>query len=205
MHDLSSLRDRHVSRRRLAGAGAAALLVATAPAAAATSAPEPGDIGQAIAAVLVFLVLLAVLSKYAWRPVIEALRRREQAVADTVSNAEKKEQKAEQTLQQYQRQLDDAQSDIDALRARSPAPAEQQADRNVGEAKQQARQLSRAQHEDLQRAAEHARQELYTESAELATEIAERLVRRALSEEEHRRLIAESLSDIQQKIREQKP
>ena len=65
-----------------------------------------GDLGQAIATVVIFLLLLAVLGRWAWRPIVSQLQQREQRIADTISAAQKREKEAQDLLESYRKRLD---------------------------------------------------------------------------------------------------
>ena len=46
---------------------------------------NPGDLGQAIIAIAIFLLLLLVLGKFAWGPIIAQLRSREDRIGQSIA------------------------------------------------------------------------------------------------------------------------
>src|SRR5690606_40823548 len=63
------------------------------------------DPDLAVVTAIVFLLLLLVLTKFAWRPIMEGLEKREQHVAQQLDEAERRNREAEEMLQKYQAQL----------------------------------------------------------------------------------------------------
>lgn len=166
--------------------------------------PYPGDFGQAIATVVIFLVLLAILGKYAWKPIVAQIRRREEDIATRISNADERNDKAEKLISEYQEQLDhiDAKGEAMLTEARKKASAEEGNILNT--ARQEAHQAIGRAKEDIETARQEAREDLQAEAAGMAATIAEQFLRRNLSDEDHRRLLDEATQQIAQKAGQQK-
>ncbi len=56
----------------------------------------------AVVTVVVFLLLLAVLSKFAWKPIVEALDRRERSIAENIAAAAAQNEAAKELLSQHE-------------------------------------------------------------------------------------------------------
>ena len=80
---------------------------------------NPGDIGHALAAMAIFVVLLLVLRKWAWRPIIAQLRRREEDIADALRRAQQREKEALDLLSRYKARLARAEAESGTLLAES--------------------------------------------------------------------------------------
>lgn len=184
---------------------ASALAVVSVVTASAQAAEGPGfgDIGQAVAATVIFLLLLAVLGRWAWRPIVTQLRKREQEVASTVDRAAAKERQAEELLSQYRARMDRAEGEargiIDGLREQAKSERERLLADARAESVRQADEI-RA---ELERHKHQIARELFEETAEAATDLAGRIVGKTLDGEDHRRLVAESLEQIRHKAEEQ--
>jgi F-type H+-transporting ATPase subunit b len=83
--------------------------------------PDPGLF---IWTILTFLVLVGLLAKLAWRPLLTALQQREQTIAAAVEDARKTKEELERVRQDSARLLADARRDADGLVARARADAE---------------------------------------------------------------------------------
>ncbi len=93
-------------------AAAASLSAIAGKARAAGGSHYGGDLGQALAAMGVFLVLLLILGKYAWRPIVQQLKKREEAIQKTIERAERTQKKAEELLAGYEEKMAAAESQV---------------------------------------------------------------------------------------------
>lgn len=171
-------------------------LPAVAPAAEGMGGFDFGNLGQALAAVLTFLLLLVVLGRWAWKPLVAQIRAREQAVADAIHRAEKQRAEAQEFLDSYRARLDRAEDDARDVLVRTRQEAAELRDRIVAEARQEALKVAEAAKAELARAKDEAIRELYDATAELATDVAQRLLRRSLGGEDHARLLEQSVREI---------
>ena len=92
----------------------------------------------AIWTAVVFLLLLAILWKIAWKPLAEALDKREQNMADQIAQAEAANQKAKEILADYERKLAAAQDEVRAILDQGRRDAEQAGHELIDKAKQEA-------------------------------------------------------------------
>ncbi len=181
-----------------------ALLAIAVPAAAAGAEAEggsnlfAGDLGNAIWTLVIFLGLLAVLSKFAWGPILGALQGREDFIRDALAKAKDDRDAAEAKLAEYEGILDKARAeatsiveeghrDADVLRAKIEEKAKSEAEKMLDRAKR-----------EIDLAKDTAKKELYTVSGELSTRIASKIVGRSLTDADHQRLIDESITEIKQ-------
>ena len=156
----------------------------------------PGDLGQALATILVFIILLLVLRRWAWRPVCTQLQRREKAIAEALETAEQRRQEAEDLARLYKTRLDRAETEAADLLAKARKEAADARREILHVAREEARKDAERAHREIDRASDEAMQDLRAATAQLATEIAGRVIRKALTPEEHRRLVADSLAEI---------
>lgn len=177
-------------------AAVAAIGVTSAPLVAADATPNPGDAGQAIAAVLVFLVLLGILGKWAWGPIVQQLKRREEAIATAVEHAQRREKKAEALLKQYEARLEDVEAEAREIIATGRQGAAAERDELIAAARQEARKAAEDAQGEIERARRAALRDLQHSTAQLATDIAGQVLRQALTPEEQGRLLEESLEEI---------
>lgn len=179
-----------------------ALLVLTGPLWAAggeSQGLQPGDLGQAIASLVIFLILLAVLGKYAWKPLIAQMQRREQGMAEALEQAKTRQREADQLLEDYRAQLARAEGDAKELIAKARAESVAAREVLLNDARLEARKTSDTMLQDIEHAKREALAELYRTTADLAAEMAGRLVRRTLSPQDHSQLLSESLEEIRRR------
>lgn len=143
---------------------------------------------------VVFLVLLVILWKYAWAPIVRALQQREQAIADQIAQAQRQQAEAQQLLAQYQQKLAQSQQEIHQMLEEARRQAEQTGRQIVQQAHEQAEADRQKMLQDIQRAKREALRELAADAAALATQLAGKILQAELRPERHRQLIQQSLA-----------
>jgi F-type H+-transporting ATPase subunit b len=147
---------------------------------------------------VVFLVLLAVLGKFAWKPLMQGLEHRERAIHAALQEAQQAREEASRLRAQLEEQMrkanDQARQILDEAR--------RAAERTTGEMTAEAHKKIQAEHERLQRemnlAYEQARRDLQTHAAQLATLVAGKVIRRQMNHDDHRQLVDEVLAELRQ-------
>ena len=148
---------------------------------------------------VVFLVLLAVLWKFAWGPLAQGLERREQGIADQISQAEQSNQDAKDLLANYQQQLAGAKQEVRALLEKGRRDAEQVGQEMDDKAKQEAQGERDRALDQIDAATASAIKELAGLSADLAVELAGKIVHAELKPGDHATLIQKTMADFAQR------
>jgi F-type H+-transporting ATPase subunit b len=143
---------------------------------------------------VVFLVLLAVLWKLAWKPIAEGLDKREQNVADQIAQAEQANQKAKDILSDYERKLAGAQDQVRAILDQGRRHAEQLGQEMLDKAKEEAKLEYERAVKQIDAATSAAIKELADQSATLAVDLAGKIVRSKLNPSDHARLIDQAVA-----------
>ena len=157
-----------------------------------------GDLGNIVWTLLIFGLVLVVLSKYAWGPMLDSLKAREDFIRESLESAKKDRDEAEARLKSYDDKLTEARAEATAIVEEGRRDAEVLRQRIEEEAKAEAEKMIQRAKREIGIAKETAVKELYTLSGELATDIASRIVARELKPEDHERLIAESIAALEQ-------
>jgi F-type H+-transporting ATPase subunit b len=155
------------------------------------------DPGAAIWQIVVFVVLLLVLRAVAWKPILRVLNERESFIHDSLANAKREREAAESLLQEYRQQLERARGEAAEIIEQGRRDAEGVRERLLGEARAETADLTARARREIQLATDAAVKALYDRTAELSVQVASRIIGKALSAEDHRRLIEESISAIQ--------
>ncbi len=186
------------TRALLAGLWAASLAV---PAFASGGGGEnnifAGDIGNVLWTLLIFFLVLVFLGKFAWGPLLDSLKAREDFIRESLETAKRDRDQAEARLKDYDDKLNEARAeataiveegrrDADVLRQRIEDQAQSEAEKMIDRAKR-----------EIGIAKETAVKDLYTLSGSLATDIASRIVARELNKDDHERLIDESIAELE--------
>lgn len=155
-----------------------------------------GDIGNVFWTILIFVLVLVVLGKYAWGPILNTLQTRESFIHEALAKAKRDRDEAEARLKEYEERLAASRAEATAIVEEGRRDAEVVKRRIEAEAKREAdKMVERARHE-IQIATATATRNLYDLAAKLATDMAARVIGRELSAKDHERLIAEAIDGI---------
>jgi len=155
--------------------------------------PDPGLF---IWTIVVFLVLLGLLAKFAWRPLLEALDTRQAAITKSLDDAQQARKELERLTQESAAIIRTARVEADSIVSRSRLDA----DRLREEMKQKARAESDYIVRDAQRQIQlqtgQALQQIRKEAAELSIAVASKILQRNISKEDNERLIDDALKHM---------
>lgn len=161
---------------------------------------EPGlfslNLGLYIWTIVVFLVVLAVLRRFAWGPILGAVESREKSIQSAIDEAARLREEAMELLEEHRRQLADSRRQSQQILAEAREAGEQlrrqieEKARSEGEA-----MISRAR-DEIEREKKAALDELRRESVELALAAAGRLVQQKLDAQADRAIIEAFLDEV---------
>ena len=156
--------------------------------------PDPGLYIWTIA---VFLVLAWVLRKFAWRPLLEALDRRQDAIRKSLDEAKEARKEMARLNDESARLLAAARVEADAIISRTRADAARAAEEMKQKARTDAEHIVRNAEREIGLETARAVQKVRQEAVDLSVAIASKILQRNLSKEDNERLIAETLKGIQ--------
>jgi F-type H+-transporting ATPase subunit b len=148
---------------------------------------------------VVFLLLLAVLWKFAWGPIRSGLEQREQGIASQISQAEESNQKARELLGLYEQKLAASKDEVRGILDSARRDAEQLGREVLGRAKEEADAERQRALEQIDAATAEALTELARRSSALAVQLAGKILRTELKPEDHARMVQQAVTDFQQK------
>lgn len=164
-------------------------------AAAESENPNPlvFDPDLAIFTAIVFLLLFAVLRKFAWPQIAAALDEREQKIADNIAAAAAKHEEAKRLLAEHEAKLAATAGEIRAMLEDARREAEVAKGQIVADAKHAAQDEANRAKREIDQAKHAAIQELATTSANLAVGLARKVVQEKITPDEQTRLVQEAL------------
>ncbi len=175
--------------------GLAALPALAAEGAAANN-PFAGDIGNAVWTLVIFVLVLVVLGKFAWGPILKALQSREAFIRESLEKAQSDRLEAEARLKEYLDKINASRAEATAIVDEGRRDAEAVKHRIEQDAREEAEKIiARGKHE-IELATATAVKELYTTSAKLATDLAGRILGREIKPQDHERLIADAIDEL---------
>jgi F-type H+-transporting ATPase subunit b len=189
-------------RTGLLGAAALALVV-LGPAWAANPAAEGGHGGglinldkSLIVQALNFLILLAILWKLLYKPFLAKMEERTEAIKKSLEEAQAARAEAARQEQENAGRLRQAHAEAAAIREQALREAAEEQRRLVASARAEAQRLVESARAQMDADIRRARDELRREVADLATGIAEKLLRKSLRDDDHRRVIADAVNRL---------
>jgi len=149
-----------------------------------------------IVTIVIFAILVAVLGKYAWGPILSGLKAREEKIRKDIADAEATRAKAEATLREYNQQLATAEQKVRDMLNRAATDAEKLAAGIRTHAQQEAEETKERALKDIEAARVQAIAQVYEQTADLATRVAEKIIRRNLNADDQRDLVERSLERV---------
>ncbi len=167
-----------------------------APTSAAASDPSELRSDLAVWTAVVFLLLLVILRKFAWGPISKALDAREQRVADDLAAAAQHHQEAKNLLAQYEQKLAAAQDEVRAILDEARRNAAKSQEELMAKARADAAaEMDRAKRE-IGLARDQALQQLAETAANLAVDLAGKILRTKLQASDHANLVREAVKEF---------
>jgi len=145
---------------------------------------------------ITFLLVLLILSKFAWKPLIRALSKREETIRLSIERAEEAKAEAERLLAEHAKRLASTQEETARLIRDARAGAETMKNDIVEKANANARRMLDAAKEEIDRKTEQAIGQLRGEVAGLAIKAAEKILEETLDESRQRALVEKFLNEL---------
>ena len=156
--------------------------------------PDPGLF---IWTILTFLVLVVLLAKFGWRPLLAALESRQAAIKQSLDDADRAKQELAKLQQESTKIIDTARLDAEAILNKTRSDAERLREDLKTKAKEEADTIVRNAEQQIQLQTRQALQQIRHEVADISVMIASKLLERNLAKEDNDRLITETLKQIE--------
>ena len=155
--------------------------------------PDPGLF---IWTILTFLVLVALLARFAWRPLLEALDRRQAAIAKSLEDAQRARQEMERLHRESAQMMQQARVEAEAIISRSRSDAEALREELKQKSRAEAAAIVKNAERQIQLETARAVQQIRHEAVDLSVAIASKILRRQVSNEDNDALIEETLKQV---------
>ena len=156
----------------------------------------PTDWGLQIWTLVAFVVLLVLLSKFAFKPIADALDRRGETIKKSIEEAEKQRAEAKKLMDDYQKRLAEARAEANKIIEEARGLGENVRKEVVEKANTEASALVQRAQEEIQRQKEKGVQELKDTVASLSVQIASRVIEKEVNEATHRQLVENLIKDL---------
>jgi F-type H+-transporting ATPase subunit b len=166
-----------------------------APEAAALS-PFAGNVGNAIWTLAIFLLVVTILGKFAWGPVLALLQERERFIHKSLADAKRDREEAEARLREYAARIQTARAEAGAIVEEARRDAERLRDDLKQRARTEADTMVQNAERQISLQTQRAIQEIRREAVDLSVAIASKIIQRNLTKEDNQRLIDEAIRQV---------
>ncbi|MGY5845927.1 F0F1 ATP synthase subunit B [Salegentibacter sp. HM20] len=155
------------------------------------------DFGLFFWQTIVFLVLIFLMAKFAWKPILGAVNNREQSINDALASADEARKEMQNLKADNEQLLKEARAERDAILKEARMLKEKVIAEATEDAQKKADRIVAQAQETIKLEKQSAMAELKNQVAALSIEIAEKVVRKELSnEKQQHEMIDEMLGDV---------
>ena len=154
------------------------------------------SVGLMIWTLLAFGISFAILRKVAYPRIAEALDKRRKAIADSIESAERTRAEADELLHEYRERLKEAREQAEDIVVRARRASESLQEETKADARKQREELMAATRRDIEAETRRSLDEIRKEVANLTVIATEKVTRKSLDDDDHRRLIEEALEEV---------
>lgn len=156
---------------------------------------SPG-LGLMIWTLIAFGVTMLVLKRAALPRIGEALEKRANAIRENIEASERQREEADKLLEEYRQRLTEAREQADDIAARARKAAEAAVAEATGEGKAKREELVAAARKDIETETRRSLEQIRKEVADLTVLATEKVTRKTLDADDHKRLIEDALAEV---------
>lgn len=157
---------------------------------------EDFSLGLFVWQAILFIALILLLKKFAWKPILDSVNDREEGIKNALESAEKAKRDMENLQADNQKLLKEARAERESMLKEARQMKNKMIEDAKGEAEAQANKMIQQAHDAIETEKKAAMAELKKQVADLSIEIAEKVVRQELSsKEKQNKLVASMLDD----------
>ncbi|ARK32746.1 F0F1 ATP synthase subunit B [Halalkalibacter krulwichiae] len=156
--------------------------------------------GSILYQLVAFLTLLFFLNKFALKPLLGVMEKREQIVNENLDSAEKNRKEAEEFIVQQRKELEKARVEAQEIIQQAKKLSEQQGQEILEQARENAERVKDSALAEIQREKEQAVQALREQVASLSVLIAAKVIEKELDEKAQEALVQDYLKEVGDKL-----
>jgi F-type H+-transporting ATPase subunit b len=154
------------------------------------------DPGLLIWTLITFSILVLILWKAAWKPIIAALDARADRVRSEIENAEKSRQEAEKVLVQYKEMMSNAKEEASKIISLSKNEAEKVKNEIIEKATLESKAIVDRAKNEINLAKENALADIKSEVVFLSTDIATKILKKNINADDQKAIVKETLDKM---------
>lgn len=157
------------------------------------------DVGAMIVTVVIFALLLVILGKFAWKPILAGLKSREEAIRESIEAAARAKADAEKTTRELEAKMAEVQRQAAQQLAQAKGDAAKLAETIRQQAETESAAIKDRTLREIEAAKAQALSEINAYAADLGTAVARKILQRNVTADDQQRLVEESLSEMARK------
>ena len=147
--------------------------------------------------IISFVLLLLILTKILYRPLLGFLDQRKDIIRESIDEAKRLKESAEYEFKESNRILRESKDKALEIKSQTDIELEELKNKNIEQAKQEARRISEQAKEAVKKEVAQARRKLKDEVAQVSIEIAKKVLSREVDVKDHKRLIDEAIEELE--------
>ena len=155
------------------------------------------DPGLFIWTIITFLLVLFLLSKFAWKPLLKVLQEREDEIKSSLKDAELAKTELEKVNLESEKILNDARAESRKIQAESKLVSEKQRDEIVQKAKEEAKKIVGNAESQIKMEKDLAIKQIQEKVVDLTFSISEKVIKKNLSTDDNKKIIRDSLKNLE--------
>ncbi|TMU84141.1 F0F1 ATP synthase subunit B [Bacillus sp. BHET2] len=152
--------------------------------------------GDIVFQLIMFLVLMALLKKFAWGPLMGIMKDRENHIAGEITAAEKSRTEANNILEEQKKLLKEARLEAQSMIENSKKQGSEQREEIIATARQEAERLKESAKREIETQKEQAVAALQKQVASLSVLIASKVIEKELSADDQQKLINDYIQEV---------
>src|SRR4051812_30896859 len=156
---------------------------------------SPG-LGLMIWTLLAFGATVYILNKLAFPRIVEALDKRRLAIEESIESAQRTKTEADELLEEYRARLKEAREQAEDIVVRARRAADSLQDESKEAAVKQREELLQQTRRDIEAETRRALDQIRKEVANLTVVATEKVTRKSLDDDDHKRLVEEALEEV---------
>ncbi len=158
------------------------------------------DINYTLVAQIVnFLILVVVVSWFAYKPIMKIMDERQSKIATDLKNAEDTKIEAQNVKKEYERQLTEARSEAQAIIDKANKTAKEAYDQMLAQAREEQENIFKTAKEQIEREKANALLEVRGEVVSLSMQLASKVIAKKIDEQADKKIIDDFLDEITNK------
>lgn len=153
-------------------------------------------LGTILFQIVAFLILMAIVAKFALRPLLEVMQKRQDYIDNEINAAEKAREEAKEILAQQKKELENARNEAHAIIEHAKKQSEAEAEEIVARAKERADRMVEEAREEIERERDKAVAHLRDQVAELSVMLAAKVIEKEFDQKEKEKEIQQFVEEV---------